>query len=100
MTSRAKLKLSLSLSAEVVALVDRTARRESDTRSGVIEQWLRRASAAAAEQEIEEATAAYYHSLRGDERSDDAALSRGLSEAARRVSYDDAPAPRRRRAPR
>jgi hypothetical protein len=99
MTTAAKLKVSLSLSADVLALVDRTARRGNDTRSGVIEQWLRRAATAAAEQELTEATAAYYRSLRGDERDDDEALSRGLSEAARRVSYDDAPtAPRRRRA--
>lgn len=98
MTAAAKLKVSLSLSAEVLALVDRTARRGNDTRSGVIERWLRRAATAAVEQEIAEATAAYYRSLRGDELAEDEALSRGLSDAARRVSYDDAPAPRARRA--
>lgn len=98
MTAAAKLKVSLSLSAEVLALVDRTARRGNDTRSGVIERWLRRAATAAVEQEIAEATAAYYRSLRGDELAYDEALSRGLSDAARRVSYDDAPAPRARRA--
>ena len=98
MTAAAKLKVSLSLSAEVLALVDRTARRGNDTRSGVIERWLRRAATAAVEQEIADATAAYYRSLRGDELAEDEALSRGLSDAARRVSYDDAPAPRARRA--
>ena len=97
-TAAAKLKVSLSLSAEVLALVDRTARRGNDTRSGVIERWLRRAATAAVEQEIADATAAYYRSLRGDELAEDEALSRGLSDAARRVSYDDAPAPRARRA--
>ena len=98
MTAAAKLKVSLSLSAEVLALVDRTARRGNDIWSGVIERWLRRAATAAVEQEIAEATAAYYRSLRGDELAEDEALSRGLSDAARRVSYDDAPAPRARRA--
>lgn len=98
MTTAAKLKVSLSLSADVLALVDRTVRRGKDTRSGVIERWLRRAATAAAEQAVAEATAAYYRSLRGDERDDDEVLSRSLSEAARRVSYDDAPAPPRRRA--
>lgn len=97
MTTAAKLKVSLSLSADVIALVDRTAHRGNDTRSGVIERWLRRAATAAVEQELAEATAAYYHSLRADERADDEALSRGLSEAARRLSYDDVPVPRRRR---
>jgi len=98
MTAAAKRKVSLSLSADVLALVDRTARRGNDTRSGVIERWLRRAATATAEQELAEATAAYYRSLRSDERDDDEALSRGLSDAARRVSYDDAPPLRPRRA--
>jgi metal-responsive CopG/Arc/MetJ family transcriptional regulator len=98
MTAAAKLKVSLSLSADVLALVDRTAQRGKDTRSGVIERWLRRAATAAAEQEVAEATAAYYRSLRNDDRDDEEALSRSLSDAARRVSYDDVPAPLRRRA--
>jgi hypothetical protein len=93
----AKLKVSVTLSADLVALVDRDAERRRDTRSGVVEKWLRRAANANVEQEIADATAAYYRSLRGEERSDDEALSRGLSAAARRVSYDGVPATRRRR---
>ncbi len=95
MTAR-KLKVSVTLSADVLALVDRDARRRSETRSGVIEQWLRRVASATIEKEIEHETAAYYEALRGSERVEDEALARGLSEAARRVSYDAA-APRRRR---
>lgn len=98
MTSARKLKVSITLSADLLALVDRDAQRTHDTRSGVVEQWLRRAASATAEKEIEEATAAYYLSLRGEERSEDDTLSRALSAAARRVSYDEAPLPRRRRA--
>lgn len=93
----AKLKVSLTLSADVLALVDRDAERRNDTRSGVVEQWLRRAANASVEQEIAEATAAYYGSLRSEERIEDASLSRALSDAARRVSYDDRPGPLRRR---
>jgi hypothetical protein len=93
-----KLKVSLTLSADVVALVDRDARRHDGTRSGVIEQWLRRAASASAQREIEDATAAYYRSLRGAGRDEEEALSKGLSSAARRVSYDEREAPRRRRA--
>ena len=100
MTAAAKLKVSLTLSADLVALVDRDARRRKASRSGVIEQWLRRAANAAVEQELADATAAYYRSLREEDRAEDEALARGLSDAARRVSYDDTPAPRRRRAPR
>jgi len=92
-----KLKVSLTISADLLELVDRDARRRNDTRSAVVEQWLRRAANATLEKEIEDATTAYYQSLRGNERAEDEALARGLSKAARRVAYDDATLPRRRR---
>src|SRR3954469_14759546 len=69
MTAR-KLKVSLTISADVLALVDRDARRRHDTRSAVVEHWLRRAASASVEKEIEDATTAYYQSLRHDERAD------------------------------
>ncbi|HMJ50525.1 MAG TPA: ribbon-helix-helix protein, CopG family [Polyangiaceae bacterium] len=97
MTKAAKLKLSVTLSADVLALVDRDARRLGETRSGIIEQWLRRAAAGNVEREIEQATAAYYRSLRGDEQTEGEAISKALSRAARRVSYDEGVTPRRRR---
>ena len=93
-----KLKVSLTLSADLLELVDRDARRRNNTRSGVIEQWLRRAANAGVEQEIEDATGAYYRSLRSNEAAENEALSRALSKAARRVTYDSAALPRRRRA--
>lgn len=92
-----KLKVSLTLSADLLKLVDRDARRRNDTRSGVIEQWLRRAASASIEKDVEDATAAYYLSLRGNERAENEALAHALSKAAQRVSYDD-PVRRRRRA--
>jgi metal-responsive CopG/Arc/MetJ family transcriptional regulator len=98
MTAAAKLKVSLTLSADLVALVDRDARRGKGSRSGVIEQWLRRAANANVEREIDDATAAYYRSLRGEDRAEDESLSRSLSDAARRVAYDDDSAPRGRQA--
>jgi hypothetical protein len=98
MTSAAKLKVSLTLSADLVALVDRHARRGDGSRSGVIEQWLRRAANASVEQEIDDATATYYRSLHGEDRAEDESLSRSLSGAARRVAYDEESAPRRRQA--
>jgi metal-responsive CopG/Arc/MetJ family transcriptional regulator len=98
MTTATKLKVSLTLSADLVALVDRDARRRNDTRSGVIEQWLRRAANTKTAAEIDAATAAYYRSLRGEERDEEEALSKALSGAARRVSYDEGAAPRRRQA--
>ena len=98
MTATAKLKVSLSLSADLVALVDRDARRGKGSRSGVIERWLRRAASSNLEHEIDDATAAYYRSLRGEDRTEDESLSRSLSDAARRVAFHDASAPRGRQA--
>jgi hypothetical protein len=60
-----------------------------------VEQWLRRAANAAAEQELADATAIYYRSLRADERGEDETVSL-LSDAARRVSYDEPTTPRLR----
>jgi hypothetical protein len=97
-TAAAKLKVSLTLSADLVALVDRQARRGDGSRSGVVEQWLRRAANASVEKEIDDATVSYYRSLRGDDHAEDERLSRALSRAVRHVAYDDGPAPRRRAA--
>jgi metal-responsive CopG/Arc/MetJ family transcriptional regulator len=96
-TMGTKLKVSLTLSEDLLALVDRDAKRRHETRSGVVEQWLRRAATASAEKEIEEATAAYYLSMRSEELAEDEALSHALSDAARRVSYGESPVVRRRR---
>lgn len=92
MTAARKLKVSVTLSAEVLALVDRDAERRNDTRSGVVEDWLRRAAAAGAKADLDRDTAAYYRSLGDDERAEDEALARAASSAARRVTYE---APRR-----
>src|SRR5215212_1724061 len=89
-------RVGLTLSSDVLVLVDRDARRNRGTRSGVVEQWLRRAATTNAEREIEQATAVYYRSLRDGERAEDQTFSKALSAAARRVSYDG-PAPTRRR---
>jgi thioesterase domain-containing protein len=93
----AKVKVSLTLSADVVALVDRDAKHHKGTRSSVVELWLRRAATAEVTRGIEDATAAYYRSLRSDQREEDESLSKALSAAARRISYDDSIAPRPRR---
>jgi hypothetical protein len=97
MNAAPKMKVSLTLSADLLALVDRDARLHKDTRSGVIEQWLRRAAHARVERDIEDATVAYYAALRADDVAENDAVARSLSRAARRVSYDPPPAQRRRR---
>jgi metal-responsive CopG/Arc/MetJ family transcriptional regulator len=91
-----KVKVSLTLSEDLLALIDRDARRTGSTRSGVVEDWLRSTASRAAEKAIDDATTAYYASLRGDARADDEAISTAMSRAATDVVYD-APGPRRTR---
>lgn len=91
-----KVKVSLTLSEDLVALIDRDARKTGSTRSGVVEDWLRSTASRAAEKSIDDATAAYYASLRGDARADDDAISKAMSRATTEVAYDT-PRPRRLR---
>jgi metal-responsive CopG/Arc/MetJ family transcriptional regulator len=89
-----KVKVSLTLEAELVATIDRDARRTGYTRSGLIEVWLKSGAARAAERSIDEATAAYYASIRGPDEEGEA-IALAASSAARHVEYDERP--RRRR---
>lgn len=91
-----KLKVSLTLSQDLVALIDRNAKKTGSTRSGVVEDWLRSSASRAAESSIDDATAAYYASLRGEARADDDAISKAMSRSATRIAYDT-PRPRRAR---
>lgn len=87
----AKRKISVTVAADVLALVDQEARATGTTRSYTIERWLRGGGLRAAERSLEDATAAYYASLRNDERRDAEELARATSKAATRVRYDEAP---------
>jgi metal-responsive CopG/Arc/MetJ family transcriptional regulator len=91
-----KLKVSLTLDADLVALVDRSAERRNRTRSRIVEEWLRLGAQDSSSNRIDEATAAYYRRLSAVHDAAEENLSRALSSAARRVDYDDA-RPRRRR---
>ena len=91
-----KIKVSLTLSRDVLALIDRDARRTGSTRSGTVEEWLRGSATRAAERAIDDATAAYYASLRGAARAEDEAISKAMSKAATQIVYD-MPKPKRMR---
>lgn len=95
MTAARKVKVSVTLSKDLVDLIDSEATRAAN-RSAVIELWLRRAARAKAVSDIERATEEYYDSLTASERADEEALSKALSRAARKVHYDE-PRPRRTR---
>ena len=83
-----KLKVSLSIAEDVLVRVDRAAARGRNTRSGVVEDWLRFAADRSEAEEIKAATIAYYQGLPAAERSDEAALARALTRATRAVERD------------
>jgi len=85
-----RIKVSVTLPADLVAHVDSVARRTGHTRSGVFEDWLRAGASRAAERSIDDATAAYYASLRGEARAEEEAIARATTAGARRIArtYD------------
>jgi hypothetical protein len=93
-----KVKVSVTLDADVVGAVDRMASREGQTRSAIMERWLRQISRRAKLIELENDTAAYYDALSVAERADDEAWATASQRAARRLrtDEDDAPAASRR----
>jgi predicted transcriptional regulator len=88
MTSR-KLKISVSIDAELVGAVDRLAAREGSTRSAVMERWLFQASRRARLARLAEETAVYYEAMTSAERADDAAWSNAVQASTRRLKIDD-----------
>jgi mRNA-degrading endonuclease toxin of MazEF toxin-antitoxin module len=94
-TAARKLKLSITLSEDLVARIDREA-LETGNRSSVVERWLRRAERLEAATELERATIAYYQSLTRGERAEEEAISAASARAARRLQIDDTPSVPRR----
>jgi hypothetical protein len=89
MPPAAKVKLSITLSRDLVERIDAEASRDSElTRSGVIELWLRRAAQSGAARALEADTVRYYDSLARDEQADDEAIARASSRASKRLRYD------------
>ena len=71
-SSTTKAKLSVTLSRELLAAVDReVVRSPGSTRSGVIEAWLRLGSRVREEQRLDQETVAYYEARGREERLED-----------------------------
>ena len=93
-----RVKISVSLSSSLVARIDRAARAERRSRSGVLESWLQQGAREVVAREVEEATIAYYEALTPRELATEARLSGALARAGRRLDVDgSARRPGRRR---
>lgn len=89
MPSSAKVKLSITLSRDLVEQIDAEAGGDAAlTRSSVIELWLRRAAQSKAARALEADTARYYESLARDEMTEDEEIARASSRASKRLRYD------------
>jgi len=85
-----KIKLSITLPADLVARIDAAAAQETRAnRSAVIEQWLRRGVRARALEALQEETLAYYTSRDAGTAAEDERLGRALGREAGRLRYDD-----------
>jgi metal-responsive CopG/Arc/MetJ family transcriptional regulator len=90
MTSGSRLKVSLSLPADLIARVDQEVKARSDSsRSAVVEEWLRKGAHLKAESDLRASVVAYYQSLDSTERREEEALSRALSQRAHSLRVDD-----------
>lgn len=96
MMAAKKVKVSLTISSDLLARVDRAAKREGTTRSYLVEQWLDAGASRAAERAIDLATVAYYTSRTPEERAEEEALGEASSRHAREIDYDVAQRRRRR----
>lgn len=83
-----KIKVSLTLGSDLVAQIDRTARRAGANRSNLIEAWLRRAAKLEAAGQLEGDTIAYYEALTADDRRDDAAWAKASGHVFGTLAID------------
>ena len=92
-----RVKISISLSRDLVARIDRAARAEARPRSRVLEDWLRSTARESAARDLEEATIAYYQGETVADRRENAAMAAASARAARRLAGDKIAATGRRR---
>jgi metal-responsive CopG/Arc/MetJ family transcriptional regulator len=89
MKSTNKVKLSVSVGADVVACVDRQVSRQlGGTRSQVIEQWLRRALRQQARDDFDAEILAYYDELTAEQQAEDRAIAAAAGRAVRRLDFE------------
>ncbi len=83
-----KVKLSVSLSPDVVERIDRRAKAAHSSRSAVVEDWLNEASCRASERQLAAEVEAYYSSRSSSERSEDDAIGAASGRIARTLDSD------------
>ena len=89
MGTMSRAKVSITLSEELLARIDREASgRPGGNRSAVIEEWARRGARMRGADLLREETIAYYDSLGPEDRAENESMARASGAAARRLPYD------------
>jgi hypothetical protein len=98
MRARRKKPVTVSLSEELIELVDQVSKELKETRSGIIEGWLLASARQHTEAKLAREYEEYVNRRSSQERSEDEALAQAMGQAARRIDYDNqARKPRGRR---
>ena len=92
-----RTRVTVSLPADLVQLIDRCTRELKETRSGLVEDWLRRASRQYRQRVLDDEITEYYGSRSDAERDEDDAIARTAGLRAAELSFDEAPVRRKRR---
>lgn len=88
MRSNKRLRVTVSLPADLLSTIDRQANQIQTTRSGVMESWLQNGRREAVQRALQTATIDYYRSLNQEDRDENEAISVAASKAARRLDVD------------
>src|SRR5262245_43395014 len=96
MKATRKAKVSVTLSRDLLAAIDRHVMRGA-TLSQVIEEWLRLSAMALARRDLERARAAYYEGRNAEQRAEDEGLSTFATDAFGELGLDQKPQIRRHR---
>ena len=90
-------RVTVSLSDELLTEIDRWSRELRETRSGLMEEWLRRGARAAAEEKLNREIERYYRTRTAAQRREDEAIATATSRWAKQIDYDaPSPGPRSR----
>ena len=91
-------RVTVSLPADLVEQLDRSSRRMGTTRSGLVEEWLRRGARERGQADLDRQIEIYYAGRDQAEVADDESIARAAGRLARRIRIDgDADLPRRAR---
>jgi metal-responsive CopG/Arc/MetJ family transcriptional regulator len=81
-------RLTVSLPEDLVKELDRCSRKAGTSRSGLVEEWLRRGAREHVTRELHKEIEAYYGNRTAEDIREDDAIAKASTRAARRLTID------------